>query len=99
FARLVPVVRHLIGIPAGIVRMPFWLYSLVTIVGAGLWCWVLAWFGGTLLGDQPDLVKDPTRLLHVMQDRSHLIGGFAVVLCALYVLVMRLTAKPIPSRP
>jgi len=35
----------------------------------------------------------------VMQDRSYLIGGFAVVLCALYVLVMRLTAKPIPSRP
>jgi membrane protein DedA with SNARE-associated domain len=99
FARLVPVVRHVIGIPAGIVRMPFWLYSLVTIVGAGLWCWVLAWFGATVLGDQPDLVKDPTRLLHVMRERSYLIGGFAVALCALYVLVMRLTAKAIPSRP
>ena len=36
FARLVPVVRHLIGIPAGIVRMPFGLYSLMTIVGAGI---------------------------------------------------------------
>src|SRR5439155_167259 len=27
------------------------------------------------------------------------LGGFAVALCALYVLVMRLTAKAIPSRP
>lgn len=95
FARLVPVVRHLIGLPAGIVRMPFGLYSLMTIIGAALWCWVLAWFGGNLLGDHPDLVKDPARLVQVLRERSYVIGGFAVGLCALYVLVMRLTAKPI----
>ena len=35
FARLLPVVRHLISIPAGIVRMNFGLFSLVTIVGLG----------------------------------------------------------------
>jgi len=96
FARLVPVVRHLIGIPAGIVRMPFGLYSLMTVVGAALWCWVLAWFGGNLLGDRPDLINDPTLLVQVLRERSWLVGGFALVLCALYVLVMRLTAKPAP---
>lgn len=99
FARLVPVVRHLIGIPAGIVRMPFGVYTLMTVVGAALWCWVLAWFGGDLLGDQPDLVKNPALLLQVMRERSWLVGGFAVVLCVLYFLVMRLTAKPAVSRP
>src|SRR5262249_43746199 len=36
-ARLLPVVRHLIGIPAGIVRMDFWIYSLYTVVGSGIW--------------------------------------------------------------
>jgi hypothetical protein len=46
------------------------------------------------LGDQPDLVQDPKRLVQVMQARSYLIGGFAVLLCVLYVGVMRLTAKP-----
>jgi hypothetical protein len=45
------------------------------------------------LGDQPDLVDDPRRLVQVMQARSYLIGGFAVLLCALYVGVMRVTAK------
>jgi len=93
FARLVPVVRHLIGIPAGLVRMPFGLYSVMTIIGAGLWCGVLAWFGGTLLGDRPDLVNDPVLLVQVLRERSYWIGGFAVVLCALYVLVLRVTAK------
>src|SRR4030095_7155269 len=33
FARLLPVIRHLISIPAGIVRMNFWMFSIVTIVG------------------------------------------------------------------
>lgn len=45
FSRLLPVVRHLIGIPAGIVRLPFGLYSLYTLLGSGLWCGVLAWLG------------------------------------------------------
>ncbi|MEY4387372.1 MAG: hypothetical protein RLY20_2655 [Verrucomicrobiota bacterium] len=44
-ARLLPVVRHLIGIPAGIVRMNFWAYSLYTLVGSALWCAVLCWLG------------------------------------------------------
>lgn len=45
FSRLLPVVRHLIGIPAGIVKMNFGLYSLFTLLGSGLWCSVLAWLG------------------------------------------------------
>lgn len=44
-SRLLPVVRHLIGIPAGIVRMNYWKFSLWTLVGSGLWCSVLAWLG------------------------------------------------------
>jgi membrane protein DedA with SNARE-associated domain len=45
FSRLLPVVRHLIGIPSGIVRMDFRLYSLFTLIGSTLWCAVLAWIG------------------------------------------------------
>ena len=97
FARLVPVVRHVIGIPAGVLRMPFGVYSAMTIIGAGVWCWVLAWFGESVLGDRPDLIADPTQLVHAMKERSLIVGGFAVLLCALYVLVMKLTAKPATS--
>jgi membrane protein DedA with SNARE-associated domain len=44
-SRLLPVVRHLIGIPAGIVRMNFWKYSLFTLAGAATWTAVLCWLG------------------------------------------------------
>jgi membrane protein DedA with SNARE-associated domain len=44
-SRLLPVVRHLIGIPAGIVQMNYWKFSLWTLVGSGLWCSVLCWLG------------------------------------------------------
>jgi len=50
-SRLLPVVRHLIGIPAGIVRMNYWKFSLYTLAGAALWCAVLAGLGVTVGAD------------------------------------------------
>jgi membrane protein DedA with SNARE-associated domain len=50
-ARLLPVVRHLIGIPAGIVRMNFWKYSIYTLIGSAVWCAVLCWLGVKVGGD------------------------------------------------
>lgn len=44
-ARLLPVIRHLVGIPAGIVRMNYWSYSLYTLLGSAIWCAVLCWLG------------------------------------------------------
>ena len=94
FARLVPVVRHLIGIPAGLVRMPFKTYSLMTILGAGLWCGILAWFGGRILGDRPDLMEHPEALVDQLHHHTLELGGFVLLLAVLYVIVMRLTARP-----
>lgn len=54
-ARLLPVIRHLIGIPTGILRMDFRRYALVTILGSLLWCTVLAWLG-TAVGQHPELL-------------------------------------------
>lgn len=44
-SRLLPVVRHLIGIPAGIVRMDYWKFSIYTLLGSAVWCAVLCWIG------------------------------------------------------
>jgi len=95
FARLVPVVRHLIGIPAGLVRMPFRTFSVMTLLGAGLWCGILAWFGGRILGDRPDLMENPEALVEQLHHHSLELGGFVVILAVLYVVVMRLTAHPV----
>jgi len=43
--RLLPVVRHLISIPAGMCRMPLGRFITFTGVGAGIWCTVLTTIG------------------------------------------------------
>lgn len=93
FARLLPVVRHLIGIPAGIVRMPAVPYAVMTVVGAGIWCTVLALFGQHVLGDQPQLLQDPNAMLHALKDKSRVIVVAIVVLAALYFVMLRATRK------
>ncbi len=50
FARLLPVVRHLISIPAGLVGMNFRTFSVMTITGSCLWCAVLTVFGLLMAG-------------------------------------------------
>jgi membrane protein DedA with SNARE-associated domain len=91
FARLLPVIRHLISIPAGIIRMNFWTFSVMTIVGSALWCGVLAWFGQTAI--TPEMLHDPAGLTTALKAKSHLIVAAVLVLCVLYFLVMRLTAR------
>ena len=93
FARLLPVVRHLIGIPAGIVRMPVLPYSLTTIAGSAIWCAVLAWFGQSVLGSEPRLVEDPEAMLAVLKGKSLTIGAGVAVLAAMYFVVVRVTGK------
>ena len=55
-SRLLPVVRHLIGIPMGIVKMDFRWYSLFTILGSAIWCSVLCWVG-VKAGQDEQLMK------------------------------------------
>src|SRR5438105_10162850 len=63
FARLLPVVRHLISIPAGIVRMDFKVFSMVTVVGSAIWCWILAWLGAQAYHKEPQLLSDPEAMI------------------------------------
>jgi membrane protein DedA with SNARE-associated domain len=90
FARLLPVVRHLISIPAGIVRMNFGLFSLVTIAGSALWCWILAYLGDKAYRLEPELLTSPDALVRFIHGQSKGILLVVVLFAALYMLGLRL---------
>jgi membrane protein DedA with SNARE-associated domain len=76
-SRLLPVVRHLIGIPAGIVRMNYWLFSLYTVLGSAIWCAVLCWLG-VKMGQDESLMKGEYHRITIW------LAGAMVVLAGLY---------------
>jgi membrane protein DedA with SNARE-associated domain len=87
FARLLPVVRHLVSLPAGAARIPFAGFSLMTLAGSFVWSTVLAWFGARVLADQPRLLQDPEALAHVLKDKLLWFVAAAAILFALYLVV------------
>ena len=52
--RLLPGIRHLISIPAGLARMKFWQFLLYTTIGAGVWNCILAALGWYLHSVVPE---------------------------------------------
>lgn len=53
--RLLPVVRHLISIPAGLSGMNHLRFSTYTLLGAFIWCSILTWIG-YIIGSNQDLI-------------------------------------------
>jgi membrane protein DedA with SNARE-associated domain len=88
-ARLLPGARQLVGIPAGIARMDYKLFSLFTLLGSGIWCAVLCYVGVKAGQDE--------KLMH--GEMRHVIiwlGGAALVLGGLYYFFVHrhMTKKP-----
>ena len=52
--RLLPGIRHLISIPAGLSKMKFWKFILYTTIGAGLWNCIQALLGWYLHSVVPE---------------------------------------------
>jgi membrane protein DedA with SNARE-associated domain len=45
FSRMLPIVRTFISLPAGVARMPFWRFTILTLVGCIPWVFALALIG------------------------------------------------------
>lgn len=93
--RLVPVIRQLISIPAGISRMPLGTFAFFTALGAGIWAAILAAVGfmlGRSSGDMTyfDLVM---RGKEMATRHLPLVIGCALVAAVAYVLVKKAVAK------
>lgn len=92
-ARLLPVVRHLISIPAGILKMPLGRFSLATTLGAGIWCTVLSWFGREVIGGNPELLASPEALSDVIKAKLIWFVVGVVVFAVLYLVMASLKRR------
>ena len=93
FARLLPGVRHLISIPAGIVRMNFTVFSIWTLIGSAISCSILAYLGVRAQRVAPDLLNDPEGLAHFVRGQSKWLLLVVLAFAALYVLSMWLSKR------
>jgi membrane protein DedA with SNARE-associated domain len=72
-ARFIPVVRHLISIPAGLAKMNIWKFLIYTIIGAGCWNTILAVAGYYLKDNWASIMT-----------YSHIIDYFVVGILVLF---------------
>lgn len=83
FGRLLPAVRHLISIPAGLSRMNFGKFTLYTTLGAAIWNFALAGMGYLLYLAVPDDSQLFDQIEHY-NTYIKIVGYSIVALLALY---------------
>ncbi|MGC9347441.1 MAG: DedA family protein [Anaerolineae bacterium] len=81
FGRMVPIVRSLISVPAGLASMALAKFSIYTAVGTALWSFLLA-FAGRLLGARWNLVAE-------FIDRYETFVIVVIVVAVVYFFVSR----------
>src|SRR5439155_21763141 len=80
-AGLLPLVRHLISLPAGLARMPLPRFVLFTGLGATIWCTILTWIGW-FIGKKEDV------LLSALDDEARRYASRAVVILLPILVVL-----------
>ena len=81
--RMLPVVRHLISIPAGIARMRLGRFVLFTGLGALVWCTILTWIGW-FIGSREDVI------LAVLNEEAKRYTGRAVLIVVPVLVLLAL---------
>ena len=81
FSRMLPIIRTFISLPAGVAKMPFWRFTVLTIAGCVPWVFMLA-FIGNQAGDRWESWKDH---LHYV---DYAVAG-AIVLGIVWLFVRR----------
>ena len=89
FGRLIPIIRSLISIPAGMNRMPLAKFLLFTALGSSIWTGVLA-YAGVVLGENWEAVLD---IVDQYQDITLVVLAALVVIFVALRLVQRLRGQ------
>jgi membrane protein DedA with SNARE-associated domain len=90
FTRMLPIVRTFISLPAGVARMPFWRFSVLTLAGCVPWVLMLT-FIGQAAGERWEYWKDS---LHYV---DYAVAA-AIVAGVVYLVIRRRRRRP-PASP
>lgn len=82
--RLIPGIRHLISIPAGLSKMNYWQFLLYTTLGAGIWNCILAALGWYLHSFVPE--SELNKTIELYGDYIKYIIIILVVLTAIFLM-------------
>ena len=93
--RMVPAIRQLISIPAGIAKMPLGSFTLFTGLGAGVWTTILAFVGYGLGKSAGDItyLELCTKGKEMAAANLPLVIGGALALAGLEVLISKLVMR------
>ncbi len=89
--RLIPGIRHLISIPAGLARMNYWKFLLYTTIGAGCWHAILAGLGWYLHSIVPEEQLNDKITEYAEYIKLTIVG--LVLVAVVYVVVKQLFKK------
>jgi len=81
FSRMLPIIRTFISLPAGVAKMPFWRFTVLTLLGCIPWVLMLALVGKSV-GDNWEQWRDHLHYLDYMV-------VLAVIVLAAYFLIKR----------
>ena len=82
--RLLPGIRQLISLPAGVSRMSLLRFSIFTALGAGIWSAILAWIGYYL----GTLSQDMTYSQIIYNGKEILRENYLWIMVSLFILVL-----------
>jgi membrane protein DedA with SNARE-associated domain len=87
FGRLIPLVRAFVSLPAGVAKMPFWRFTVLSLIGTIPWVLALALIGHAVGGDWTSVRK-------AFEYVDYAIVALVVVGIAYLVVRRRGRAKP-----
>lgn len=82
FARVIPLARTFISIPAGAIKMNIFIFILYSSIGIGVWNFVLINLG-YILGDNLE------KIAYIMKNYSIIVAILLVIICVIYYITKK----------
>lgn len=95
--RLIPGIRHLISIPAGLAKMNLKMFVLFTLLGSALWNTILTFIGYFIAKSFPD-IKNVEDINGKVMEYSHELSYITIALGIVFVIYLVLKNKKKKSK-